>query len=502
MKTLLILVLFFSFQSFSQSEFSRFYFDSLHSYSRGFGLTADNGAVLLSKSNIQQSNVTRVDSLGNVVWSKTIEILNKPCDLSEVIETKDNNFVICGAVLSYSDGGAFLIKLNQNGDTLWSRRYTDNFSLQEYSNIIETADSSYILFWRDFGNGGLSVVKIDKIGNLIWTKSFNNNLKKPYMLACAELNDGSLVFSGLTSWGSIINNTNSVILKMNPNGQIAWYKQYGISNWFESIFAVGNEFRIVSRSNQSPNDNIIYAKFDSLGNNYASYVDTITNTSFGFSSFQFNSRQKVNDTTFHTTLYHDYTFLPFTITENATIINNPLPNFELRAGSLISNEGQFYQFGHIGTSNEYQLRFSKVNPNSTLCSNGSATYAILPRPTFGHTNLSFHDTSYIQIISSDIQIKEHTMSSYLSCQSLLSIEKTEQIEFLLYPNPAIGYFTIQTNYTGEFLLELIDLQGRTLSSRLTKDGQQNHCEHLSSGSYLFRLTSTEGKILKVGKINL
>ncbi len=502
MKILTFIFLFFSIQCSSQTEFSRFYHDSLNSKSQGLGLTSDGGAILLGNIQNVSSNYTKVDSSGNVVWSKRFQINNKIVSLTNGLETIDSNYLISGAILNPSTGGGILIKTDRNGDTIWTRRFTDQFSLMEYSKLIETSDSCYLMHWSNFGFGAMNVVKVAASGSILWTKTFYSQIIPSYLFSCTELTDGSILFSGVGSSGSFPSAGFGVLLKLTSSGQISWYRRYGISNIFEALYAVGNEFRIISRTKDNLTDRLIFSKFDSLGNNYETFSDTVSNISYSVGSASLSSYQKVNDTLFHVNFFGSGSGsnLPLTITENAQVIHNPLPNYSMTAGSLITANNQIFQFGHVVSNETSQLRLSKTNFNSSLCSPEVTSYSLVSRPTFSYTDIAYYDTTQVQLIESDAILTSYDFSSYISCESQLSLSLPETFDFIIYPNPCKDYVVIESYFNEDFIVQISDFQGRILSQFSTKNGIINDVSELITGSYLFRLKSNNGTTLKTGKL--
>ncbi len=93
-----------------------------------------------------------------------------------VIETKDGGYLIVGSTESFGEGydDVWLIKTDENGDTLWTRTY----GKEEYSEggnwVIETTDGGYAITGCTAGTreGDVWLIKTDENGDTLWTRTY------------------------------------------------------------------------------------------------------------------------------------------------------------------------------------------------------------------------------------------------------------------------------------------------------------------------------------------
>jgi len=159
--------------------------------------------------------VVRLDSLGDTLWAK----LHKGQGYSwgwcvrELLER--NTYVVSG----HDGGSALLLKLNQNGDTLWARHY-GNGCLYHYQ---QTMDSGFIAVGDLFPSNLLFLLKTDKDGNSVWTKTYAANAYNGgYCLRMTS--DGGYIIAGYTRDTS---NYDMYVLKTNSNGDTLWTRVLG-----------------------------------------------------------------------------------------------------------------------------------------------------------------------------------------------------------------------------------------------------------------------------------
>ncbi|MEO8087794.1 MAG: hypothetical protein ABI763_13290 [Bacteroidota bacterium] len=73
--------------------------------------------------------LSKIDSAGSLVWTKTIESANKNYysgGQGSFVKTSDNGYVLGGSVVdSTGEEYGMLLKFNSNGDTMWSKVFGD-----------------------------------------------------------------------------------------------------------------------------------------------------------------------------------------------------------------------------------------------------------------------------------------------------------------------------------------------------------------------------------------
>lgn len=102
--------------------------------------------------NDYQKDLTKVDSAGNLLWTKSFPFY------ITAIENVDNGYMIAG----YDSPNSIISKLNSDGDTIFSKKNSTGCLLI----FKQTSDGNYIGF-----NLQSQIVKFNKNGDPIWTKS-------------------------------------------------------------------------------------------------------------------------------------------------------------------------------------------------------------------------------------------------------------------------------------------------------------------------------------------
>jgi len=130
----------------------------------------------------------RVDSAGDLVWSKTYG--GSGNDWGRAITlTGDQGFIIAGGSSSYSHGGddLWLLKTNAGGDSLWSRNYGGESDDWAYSSVLQVPGGYACIGTttsRGAGLGDVWLLKTNLSGDTLWTRTYGG----------AEFDYGSSVF--------------------------------------------------------------------------------------------------------------------------------------------------------------------------------------------------------------------------------------------------------------------------------------------------------------------
>jgi len=192
------------------------------------------GNIVYSDSNTADFLLIKLDSQGNIIWSKTFGGDQKDV-LFSVLQTPDGGYIAAGYTKSFGAGNYdfLLIKLDSQGNIIWSKTFGGDQS-DFLTSLQQTLDGGYII-------GGISrsfnsqhyfdalLIKVDSQGNIIWSKTFEKGGSTTLL---KQTNDGGCLVSGIIS--SFKDNNGSIILnlpflmKLDSEGKIVWEKQYQI----------------------------------------------------------------------------------------------------------------------------------------------------------------------------------------------------------------------------------------------------------------------------------
>jgi hypothetical protein len=115
----------------------------------------------------------RTDSIGNSVWSKTYNFYSDYSKENKLCHTLDGGFLI----MFNGSNDIGLIKTDSSGNFIWSKSY--GYFGDECGNSLQsTSDGNYIIagYTTSFGNGDKDfwIIKINNAGDTLWTKYFGS----------------------------------------------------------------------------------------------------------------------------------------------------------------------------------------------------------------------------------------------------------------------------------------------------------------------------------------
>ncbi len=181
--------------------------------------------------------VIHTDSNGDIIWTTIIGRANYD-DANTIKLLPDGGYILGGQSDNSTTGlDQFLIRINSQGDTLWTKRFgtlgtdniecisvvTDGFVLAGSTNTLATGDDGYL-------------VKTDTAGNVLWTRVFGGAEPDDFH-SVQQTNDGGFILGGTTSSsGPLL--PNIWLLKTNSNGDSAWAKTFGGDNHDHGYFAI------------------------------------------------------------------------------------------------------------------------------------------------------------------------------------------------------------------------------------------------------------------------
>ncbi|MBI4648318.1 MAG: T9SS type A sorting domain-containing protein [Bacteroidia bacterium] len=149
-----------------------------YDYSAGFSVlqTYDGGYILTGTNN--KVYLIRTNSIGDSIWTKTINSNLFYGRGYSIIQAIDSNFVITGQI--YEPGGEnelFLCKVDINGNVIWSKSYGGS-NYEWGRSVYQCNDNGYIIVGttHSFGNSASSIwiLRTDENGDTLWTKTYGN----------------------------------------------------------------------------------------------------------------------------------------------------------------------------------------------------------------------------------------------------------------------------------------------------------------------------------------
>ena len=182
----------------------------------------------------------KTDAAGDTLWMRAYGGPSLDCGHS-VCETDDGAYVIAGYTMSYGAGreDVYLLKIDTNGDTLWTRTYGGP-GLDEARSACFTSDGYIVVAGKteSFGAGETDVhlLKINADGDTVWTRVFGRS-GPDWAEGVCEMADGAYGISGTT--GSFNTTLDAYTLKVDQMGTLVWETHYGSGTTYREDYGMG-----------------------------------------------------------------------------------------------------------------------------------------------------------------------------------------------------------------------------------------------------------------------
>ena len=198
-------------------------------------------------------NVMKVDSAGTMLWAKAYAG-GFGTNFTDIKNVSTGGYIVTGSSSS-GGGGAILVRLDNNGNVLWAKRYqlpnigAGNNSSEFGNAVIETSDGGFLVgggvdyFWDNVSVNTVDTTtamgfKTDAAGTLLWSQVWvipTANPDEHYINDVAESADGYF-FVGQSSEGSgtLSSNgdypSNALLIKTTTAGALTYIRRWGVGN--------------------------------------------------------------------------------------------------------------------------------------------------------------------------------------------------------------------------------------------------------------------------------
>jgi len=207
--------------------------------------TSDHGFIFtgLKENNIFNLWVilVKTDSMGNMLWKKTIPMPNYSGG-ARILETAEKGFLINGYSKSniYKEGSPFLIKTDSVGNVIWIKtlggiEYDGSGSMaitNDGNYLYAYGYSTYTYPFNENWKARLNIIKFAPNGSVIWSK-FYDTIKLDLNVAKIQiLPNNDFIVMGLHSERDSCNFFISFMFKFNANGDSLWKRIYYLKDGF------------------------------------------------------------------------------------------------------------------------------------------------------------------------------------------------------------------------------------------------------------------------------
>jgi len=176
--------------------------ENTYGYGTGYSVeqTTDEGYIVIG-SGLDYVNciyMIKTDQQGDTLWTKYHHLNTRELFCSG-LQTADDGYIITGLTdhIDYWYNDVFLLKTDSNGDTLWSKVYggsNDDIGVS----VQQTADGGYIITgWSDSFSSSHQVylIKTDSEGEMMWSKTYGDDDEYTGR-SVIQTNDGGYFITG------------------------------------------------------------------------------------------------------------------------------------------------------------------------------------------------------------------------------------------------------------------------------------------------------------------
>ncbi len=195
--------------------------------------TVDGGYIIVGRTfsfgnEYSDIYLIETDSVGNEIWEQNYGGIG--IDEGQSVEhCSDGGYIVVGVTTSFGAGNAdvYIIKADSMGDTIWTRTYGGSDYDNAYS-IVRASDSGYIVagHTESFGLGcDVYCLKINESGDTIWTRTYPGAGGGAEAYSVRQTFDEGYIIAGYTT--TYTNEADAYLIKTDSIGNVVWTSHYG-----------------------------------------------------------------------------------------------------------------------------------------------------------------------------------------------------------------------------------------------------------------------------------
>lgn len=510
--------------SYGQVTFEKVYGGSGDDIGYDIKQTYDGGYIILGETDSYGQGGTdliliKTDSIGNVEWSKTygggLDDEQSGNQAGSVEIAPDSGFVVCATTLSFGAGNedVYVFKTDKDGVLEWTKTYGGTGEDRGFA-IRNTTDGNFIIAGEtgSFGVGARNVyiIKIDNNGDTLWTKTHGQSLlNQAYDII--ESNDGGFLVTGYYADGGGVGGP--LLLKLDNVGNQVWLKVYdyggGAGGRGNAVVELDSTVAIIGMhlGVASENINVIYT--DSLGNILwnKTYEGSSNGTRLDINVSSGNSLVVTGQTSSFGMGSGDIFLIELDLSGNKILEKTFGGTAFDRAYSIIENK--FNEYVLLGYNISFEgtkasINLVKVNKNGiTSCDNNNSSTAVVNVvPTESSPAITTTNTATV-VSTGGIEASIVLADDSLLCQVVDGLNESNDIQsFDVSPNPSSGLFNVNIvlNTTSDIILNVVNSSGQTLQtfseSNVSSYSVSIDLTNESSGVYYLQLQTSSSSATK------
>lgn len=175
-----------------------------------------------------------LDSTGSLQWVKRYGGAGYEA-LGDFALCENGGYIIAGTTSSYNNASngvsdAMLIRIDNQGDTLWSKRYETAPYAIGIEAVAELGDGGFVFAGSTNAYGAgledILLVRCDSAGDTLWTRTFGGTYPE-YNTQLLVMDDGGFLITAQTSSFTSNNQWDIYMIRTDANGDTLWTKTIG-----------------------------------------------------------------------------------------------------------------------------------------------------------------------------------------------------------------------------------------------------------------------------------
>jgi hypothetical protein len=445
------------------------------------------------------SYLVKTNASGDLMWSKRyfdVDFSN----ISDLKKTKDKNYIFSAINTNgIQPDSTYISKTDTAGNVLWSREfYSSNGAVRGF-NVLPTSDKGYLITGTNYNNSGTHgfLLKLDADGNLLWSKSVNDDVNAgTYLQTAVETSTGDYIAAGS---GYSADSSFYYLIKVNNSGTLKWTKtiRNNSKSKLYSLIRTTDKGYLATGDYASSEENNLYdyyfLKLDDKGNScnpqgsYGSLQDFGTLINAAVPVYNINSsayNYAVNFTTLGTATSICSVLAAYLVSFNATLQNNIV---QLQWKTTQQNNTAYFTVQKGSDGRQFSdLKQIAASPNSNTL---TAYNAIDNNPMQGK---NFY------------RLKMVDKDGAINYSAVVSVENSVRNLISIAPNPVMDILNVKipNNNNSKTFFVIADANGKILLQKnitLTQDinNISFNVQSFAKGVYTIKIINdSEVQILK------
>jgi hypothetical protein len=218
--------MFFAKFSLDSLVFSKSYKSDISFEAQDFEITKDSSFIIIGNNSL-----LKIDNNGDSLWFNEFEETTNYSTLYSIVKIDDDNYIACGYWREYYPpliyNSVWLIKLNEQGEVIWDKKYHKESNYEsDYGVIVKYTNDNNLVISGTIG-GSIFILKTDSVGDEIFYKIYNSYGLLQGLVKSRYISEGLDDSYYLTGSIPIWNHAEDILLiKTNYMGDTLFVKNY------------------------------------------------------------------------------------------------------------------------------------------------------------------------------------------------------------------------------------------------------------------------------------